>query len=228
VTKWHPATKLLLLAAVLAVPYLLWTQSDAPGPIAAPPARAASDGAAELSVPPAGALELYALPPLERFAAVVERPLFSPTRRMPPIPEPPPEVGPVADTGPAPEPLPSGPGEPELRFFGTVQQGGRSAALVTFPATNAVARLSVGDRVGAWEVREVVRNRLVLGTGDEQRTFEIFGNSTRTKLPGPRPAAAAAPDAVDPSTPADPEEPPPEDDELGEITESPPAEALEE
>ena len=27
-TKWHPATKLLLIAGALAVPYLLWTQPE--------------------------------------------------------------------------------------------------------------------------------------------------------------------------------------------------------
>lgn len=194
-TRWHPATKLLLAGALLAVPYLLWTRPDsATGGVAAPPPPRAADGAAAPASPPAlapsAALEPYALPPLERFAAVVERPLFSPTRRMPPIPEPAAEAPPSApETGPAPDPGPSGPAEPDLRFFGTYRQGGTSAALVTFPATNAVARLVPGDKVGEWSVLEVGRDRLVLGAGEERRSFEMFA-------PGGDAAPAAAPAAA--------------------------------
>jgi hypothetical protein len=202
-TKWHPATKLLLLVSLLAVPYLLWTRQDGGAGVAAPAARdPGTVAAAAVTEPPPAALEPYALPPLERFAAVVERPLFSPTRRMPPLPEPVAEPQGEPESAPPPVAEPAGPEEPELRFFGTFRQGDRAAALVTFPATNAVARLAPGDQVGEWEVLEVERNRLVLGLGEERRSFEIFS-------PGvPTPAAAAAPAAA----PAPPEEaePPPE------------------
>lgn len=212
---WHPGTKFLLLAGLVVVPYLWWTNSDPPRP-AAPVVRAAADpgGAA----PPPGALEPYALPPLERFAAVVERPLFSPTRRMPPIEEPPEVV--EAPAEPAPEPPPAGPEEPELRFFGTVRQGGRALALVTFPATNAVARLGAGDRVGEWEVDQVEPNRLVLAIGEERREFEIFGagsRSTPESVPGQAPGSESA-DSEIPDGELPPDELPPDelsiDDEL--------------
>jgi hypothetical protein len=118
------------------------------------------------------------MPPLERFTAVVERPLFSPTRRMPAIPEPPPDA--TAGEAPAASTAgPSGPGEPDVRFFGTVQQGGKLAALVTIPSTNEVARLVPGNRVDPWEVLAVERNRIVLGAGEERRTLEIFGSGLR-------------------------------------------------
>ena len=203
-TKWHPATKLLVGAALLALPYLLWTQPEAP-PVAAraveraPGSDAAGDDPAQDQAPP---LEPFVLPPLERFTAVVERPLFSPTRRMPALAEPEEEEAPQ-EVAQAPEPAaPAGPEEPEVRFFGTVRQGGAAAALVTLPATGEVARLVPGDHVGAWEVLEVERNRLVLGLDDERRTFEIFGSALRVP-PAPAPAsageeaAAAAPEEGD-------------------------------
>jgi hypothetical protein len=199
---WSPLTKLLLVVAAVAVPYLLWTEEDTPSTVAPPPSLSPNEPESVTDADEPQALELYALPPLERFAAVVERPLFSPTRRMPPIPEPPPEAPPV-EAAPEPEPEPVGPEEPELRFFGTARQGGRSAALVTFPATNAVARLGVGDRVGEWEVIEVDRNRLLLGTGEERRSYEIFGAGAPGVSAAPLPDAAAGP--LPEPTDADPE-----------------------
>jgi general secretion pathway protein N len=209
---WHPGTKLLVVAALAAVPYLWWTRPGAPPPVAAPPPERAASGDAGAAggvaaVAAGAALEPYALPPLERFAAVVERPLFSPTRRMPPIEEPPPEVEPAPTEAPAAVSLPGGPEEPDVRFFGTARQGERTAALVTFPSNNAVARLAVGDRVGEWEVLEVERNRLVLGVGEERRLFEIFGAGAR-EVPADAGTVPATPDAPSPDLPPELEEPP--------------------
>jgi hypothetical protein len=202
VTTWHPATKLLLIAGALAVPYLLWSQPEDEPVAAVPAGRATADGAPEQPAPTGQAVppKPFILPPLERFTAVVERPLFSPTRRMPPLAEPPDEAPAASVADRAPVLGPTGPEEPDLRFFGTVLQGGKTAALVTYPSTSEVARLSPGDRVGEWEVLEVDGNRLVLGQGGEQRSFEIFGTSLRgaaapaedsAEAPAPEPADAA-------------------------------------
>ena len=203
-TQWHPATKLLLLAALLVVPYLLWTGAggSAPGVVASVtrpvPAEA---GLPPVEAPPAP----FLLPPLERFTEVVERPLFSPSRRMP---SPPPPAAPVqvADA-PAPEaPAPAGPAEPRLRFFGTVRQGGVAAALVTYPDTAEVGRLRPGDKVGEWEVMSVDGNHLELGLGEERRDYEIFGAGTRGAAPedAPEGAPEVPPDAAAaPETPSD-------------------------
>jgi hypothetical protein len=192
VSKWHPATKLLIAAALLVVPYLLWTQSEeAPDTVAASVARAApSDPVPAREEPPAP----FVLPPLEAFTAVVERPLFSPTRRMP---NPPPEVDtPVAE---APLAEPGGPAEPELRFFGTVSQDGTAAALVTFPATAEVARLRPGDMVGDWQVTSVARDRLDLALGDEHRSYEIFGVGARGMPAPPSPGPQEQPQQAPPA-----------------------------
>lgn len=177
--RWSPLTKLMLLVGVLAVPYLLWTAPDSGAPttataVARPPAEVAA--AAVVGVAPAEAARRRALPSLQAFAAVVERPLFAPTRRFqrPVDAAAPEEPVPVAEEEAPPEPeAPGGPERPELRFFGTVRQGGKVAALVTGEA--GVGRLRVGDEVGGWEVTEVTRDRLVLANGGEEMAFEIFG-----------------------------------------------------
>ena len=159
-TKWHPATKFLLLGAIPLVGYLLWSGGDgsAPGVVASVDRPSPAEPSGDQPGPnPADVT--FELPPLERFTAVVERPLFSPTRRMP--------VQVARDEAPPPEAAPSagptGPAEPDLRFFGTERRDGTAAALVTFPATNKVGRLAPGDMVGEWRVLSVDSNRLVLG-----------------------------------------------------------------
>ena len=76
-TTWHPATKLLLLAAVLAVPYLLLTRPDTPAAVAVRAVQPAeADQASKPGEDPFTATSVvpYALPPLEQFAAVVAAP----------------------------------------------------------------------------------------------------------------------------------------------------------
>ena len=168
-SNWHPATKALALLALLVLPYLLWTRSDEGAtPVVASAARAVTSDvpAGETAPPPAP----FELPPLEQLSEIVERPLFSPTRRMPP---PPPRVAVAAPVAPVAQ-APSGLNEPQLRFFGTIRQGGVAAALVTYPGTGEVARLRPGDQVGDWQVLSVDGNHLELGLGEERRSYEIF------------------------------------------------------
>ena len=87
-------------------------------------------------------------------------------------------------------PAASGPAEPELRFFGTVRQGGMAAALVTYPGHGEWHGCEPGDQVGDWQVLSVDGNHLELGLGDERRSFEIFasgarGRCERTGIAGP-------------------------------------------
>lgn len=205
-TTWHPATKLLMLAALLVVPYLLWTSGeDAPPVVAASVARTGPDDVAgESSAPIAVDPEPFVLPPLEQLTAVVERPLFSPSRRMPVL-----TAAAEPEAAPTAVPVAGGPAEPDLRFFGTAREDGVVAALVTFPDTKDIARLQPGDPVGDWKVLTVERDRMVLGLGDEQRVYELFGTGA---LGAPRrPDAPAAespePDAAPASEPSDADEP---------------------
>lgn len=213
-SNWHPATKALALLALLVLPYLLWTRSDEGAtPVVASAARAVTSDvpAGETAAPPAA----FELPPLEQLSEIVERPLFSPTRRMPP---PPPRVATAAPAAPTAQ-APSGPNEPELRFFGTIRQSGIAAALVTYPGTGGVARLQPGDRVGDWQVLSVDGNHLELGLGDVRRSYEIFaaaarGGATTQEESDQAPASepASPDDAAPPADDAGTEDTPPADD----------------
>jgi len=207
VTKWHPATKLLLLAALLLVPYLFWTNGEdaAPALVASRPRPAPAVTAGE----PASAIDpaptTFVLPPLERLTAVVERPLFSPTRRMPVLTA---AVETEATPIVASAPVAAGPAEPQVRFFGTARENGEAAALVTFPGTTKIGRLRPGDQVGEWQVLTVERDRLVLGLGEEQRSYELFGAGARVAPRPPAAAEAATPDPAAPPDMPDPAAPP--------------------
>lgn len=196
--NWSPLTKLLLGVAVLAVPYLLWTSGGGDGP-AAPAgvsqARRSADAASPADAAgDAGPAEdegrRRTLPPLQNFAAVVERPLFTPTRRLvrpvDPVaaePEPPAQAG--GEEEPA-EAVPQTP-RPDLHFFGTLRRGGEVKALVTKQGGAGVDVLGVGDPVDEWEVRTVDRDRLVLAHQDEEAVYAIFAPGS----PGSRPPRRA-------------------------------------
>lgn len=183
--RWHPATKLLLLGAALAIPYLLWTGQD-PGTPATVAAVSRVDDPAAAPVgagSPGGETTAGrgALPPLHTFAAVVERPLFAPTRRFirpvgPPSAEPEPEIPEEAAAEVAAE---VGPERPDLRFFGTIRRSGKVAALVTGGyGGDGIERLEVGDAVGDWQVADVTRDRLVLvHEKAEAAEYAIFSGS---------------------------------------------------
>jgi hypothetical protein len=129
------------------------------------------------------------------FAALVERPLFTPTRRLVrPVEAPPTEPEPQAaapDEAPPPE-APSGTPRPDLRFFGTMRHGKSYAALVTRPGENGSQALAVGDTVDDWKVAEVDRDRLVLQHDAERYTLSIFVKGEG----GPKPPAPQAPGAA--------------------------------
>lgn len=103
-------------------------------------------------------------PPLERFAAMVERPLFSPARRNV-------KVDAVTEEVERPEP----PALPLVRFIGTIDQGGRIRALMDGPWGKR--SIAVGEEVNGWQVFLVERRRLVLERGDEQLELHIFGDT---------------------------------------------------
>ena len=67
---WSPLTKILLLIAVLAVPYLLWTMSEEPpGVVQARRASPLAATTAAVAAEPAEAVEPRSLPPVIAIAA---------------------------------------------------------------------------------------------------------------------------------------------------------------
>ena len=49
-TQWHPATKFLVLAALLVLPYLLWTGSTEPTPVVAASVARQATAVAEIAM----------------------------------------------------------------------------------------------------------------------------------------------------------------------------------
>ncbi len=125
-------------AAVFAA-LAVWPWLSPPVPTVRPPA------APEASKPAPG---IMTLPPLAHYAAIVERPLFSPSRR-------PPSVAAAA---------PSADGR--YRLLGVVASGNRKRAFVA----DGSRRLDIaeGDAVDGWTVKKIGADNVVLtsSTGD--------------------------------------------------------------
>jgi hypothetical protein len=170
--RWHPATRLLVGVAILALPYLAWTSfAETPAPTAGVVAPPPDDGAPQPDQEPADEPLIQRLPPLERFAEMVERPLFSPTRRPEPVSDTPPPVD-VGSGGFAP--VPAGPGEPGIRFVGTVGQSGSMTAVVIRAESGDALRLATGDTIEGWEVAEVTTSELVLRREERRLVLTIL------------------------------------------------------
>lgn len=163
-TRWHPATKALVGVAVVALPYLAWTSlGEAPAAVAVAQRSAAGSATAAPSTPaqPLEVAVLRQLPPLGELTTMVERPLFSPTRR-PQLAAVEPAAGPdeaIEEDHAEVEPTS---GAPAVRFVGTIGQGGGMTALVLREESPMVTKLVVGDEIDGWRVTEVTASELVM------------------------------------------------------------------
>jgi hypothetical protein len=171
--RWHPATKLLVAVGLVAIPYLAWTSlGEAPAAVTVSqrPAVAVAPAVASPQVP--GEVTLARLPPVEQFTAMVERPLFSPSRRPGMAPEA--ELAGAELQGPEPEPAAEVSGLPEVRFVGTIGQGGAMTALVVPEGHHDAVKLRVGDEVAGWRVHSVTASQLVIEQDGERLVLTIL------------------------------------------------------
>lgn len=174
-TAWHPLTKIVVACGTLAIGWLLVSgPSEAPATVAVARSRPASEPAAITPDPAllalAGLTARLDLPPREAFRAMVERPLFTPTRR-------PPSPPPVAAAEPAPDTRPiveSGPAGPPFRLVGTVSRRGRSEALVALEGGGGLARLEPGSELAGWIVVEIGADHLEIERDGERRRLQIL------------------------------------------------------
>lgn len=134
------------------------------GNTATPPIEISADGAeiAALSLAPE-----IVFPPAEAFVAVVERPLFSATRRPPLEPaiavlEPTPEAEPVAEAPPSPPPVALG----QFTLVGVIDDGVRRVALVRHAEEPRLLRVEVGDVVHDWQVVRIGLDSVELAAKD--------------------------------------------------------------
>ena len=140
------ASKLLLL--VMALVFSAAARAEEPG-------RAA----AALANPVAGQS-------LEQLSMILERPLFSPSRRSLPAP------APVAQTS-APPALPAPP--PDLVLFGVVMDGEGARAVVRAGADKRLLRAQIGDEIDGWKVAQIEGRKVVLASQDGRfATYRLF------------------------------------------------------
>jgi general secretion pathway protein N len=111
---------------------------------------------------------LWAIP-LNALTATRDRPLFSASRRPPPL-----AVETVAPrrTDPAPS-APSPPERPPLTLMGTIISAESSIALVSNSSTQAVLRLRVGEENSGWRVRGVDPRSIVVEKGVQSVTLDL-------------------------------------------------------
>ena len=141
-------------AIALFVGLAIWPWVAPPAPTVRPPAG-----------PPerAAVSTLPALPPMNSFSAIVDRPLFSPSRRP-------------AQNSPGP----AGPAvESRYRLLGVLNVGARKKAFVA----DGTRRVEVfeGDMLDGWRVKEVGVNRVLLTSPTGEAAIKL------------KPAAAAEP-----------------------------------
>lgn len=126
----------------------------------AAPERAAPAAAAEQAIAAAPRRVSFAPPPLERFAAIAERPLFTPTRRPPPA-----AAGP-APVGDAPP--------PHIEVIGVYSVNDRPGALLAVDGA-APAPFAIGDVIRGWRIAAIEAPSVTLG-----RDGRIFAVSLAT------------------------------------------------
>lgn len=96
---------------------------------------------------------------LSRFVQVLDRPLFTATRRPPPPPPPPPPPKPV-------DPL------ADFELVGLVEQGAEGSVLAK--QAGKVRRFRVGDAIGEWRLAAVKGRDVVFKNGSESRTITLI------------------------------------------------------
>jgi len=107
---------------------------------------------------------------LEQLSTIVDRPLFSPSRRPPaPPPAPPPIV--QAAEPPAPPPPP-----PNLVLFGVVMDGESARAVVRSGADKKMIRAQIGDEIDGWKVSQIEGRKVVLSLDGRFATYLLFSD----------------------------------------------------
>ncbi len=171
-TGWHPLTKLVVASGTLAIGWLVVSgPSEAPATVSAVRARpvdAASAGPDPILGDLLAVTRRFDPPPREQFATLLERPLFTPTRR------------PAAR---APEPIPVAADQPDeeevepvppFRLVGTVSRRCSTEALVSLDAGGGLARLAPGHELSGWVVIEIGADRLEVERDGVRHLLQIL------------------------------------------------------
>ena len=151
----------LVLAAVAVWPWLVPPLPATRPLVAAPPQTAA---------PP-----LATLPPIASYAAIVERPLFSPSRRAPP----------GVDAAPGPS-IGS-----RYRLLGIVASSAKKTAFLAEGARRF--EIAEGDMLDGWKVKAIFQDRVLLVSAEGEAALTMKPASPEPEKPGAQPLPAPNP-----------------------------------
>ena len=122
----------------------------------------------------------------QSFAAILERPLFNPSRQprppeQPVVVQPPPaEPPPVVEPPPA---APQGPGPEDYKLLGVaIGPDGRIAA-VKIASSGQVVYVRKGEAVENWSVIDVGDRSVAIGTADSPVTYDMFAKADGGSAP---------------------------------------------
>ena len=124
--------------------------------------------------------------PLDQLSTILDRPLFSPSRR-PPAPPPPPVA--QAPAPPAPP--------PDLVLFGVVMDGEGARAVVRAGADKKILRAQIGDEIDGWKVSQIEGRKVVLSLDGRFATFKLFNDDRGRSESAGGPASVASGEAKD-------------------------------
>ena len=186
----HSAVIVVLATALGAAPVTLALPTDAPDSYVSRGADMLPMSAPEPIVivrtpetqPPAPTRALSPNPlweiPLSKLSTTRERPIFSPSRRPPPVAV----AGPPAPPAPAPAPRLPRVERPQLSLVGTVSGDDESFGIFVDQTTKAALRLKVGEDYRGWKLRAVLGREVTLEY--EQQTAILTLPQPGTTAPG--------------------------------------------
>lgn len=115
---------------------------------------------------------------VSRFMAILDRPVFSPTRRPPPPPPPPKVVVPVL-----PDPLDT------IHLYGMFSGAGGGGVIAR--VEGRVRRIKVTEPVGGWSLKEIRARDVVFAKGAVTRVVPLLQATQAASAQAPRPAFSA-------------------------------------
>lgn len=177
---------LLILVPALAFPVMSYLT------IAGDSTASAALAAAEAAVPPVLDAPTFDRREEGAYAAILERPLFSPSRRP---------VG--AASSPSATSSPSG-----LALLGVVAGAGRAIALIRTGEGAPATKVEAGQEVAGWQVTALASTQVVLERQGNRLQLEL---PFKAAAPAPAPALDVAPEPITEAEPQPAPEP-----ELGE------------
>lgn len=145
----------LFLAACIGLGWVIYQELRA---FAAPEMRSPATRAATADVPALESRPNFRMPPEQRFAAILERPIFSPGRRLP---EEEAETEAVVDSVLG------------LKIIGIVIAGDAPLVLAAPESGGDPVRLHVGDRHAGWTLGEITAEEVIFRRDDEERRLQL-------------------------------------------------------